>query len=183
VRFEISKRTGCARSGPLVEFEGGGLISYLRGMGRLHTLNTSDGFPRKPRQLGVEFEAEATGCVRAADVDLKSWTRILEETNDDAAVLGNAARFFQLSDKEQAAALLKAAQRAAPQDAQWSGRLGYLYAIGILGVDMVNQNGLRLRTAPANRRALSPRMRARSWKPRRTQTWSAPRGVSWVNMD
>jgi hypothetical protein len=84
VRFEISKRTGCARSGPLVEFEGGGLISYLRGMGRLHTLNTSDGFPRKPRQLGVEFEAEATGCVRAADADLKSWTRMLEETNDIA---------------------------------------------------------------------------------------------------
>jgi hypothetical protein len=38
VRFEISKRTGCARSGPLCQFEGGGLISTC-GMGRLHTLN------------------------------------------------------------------------------------------------------------------------------------------------
>jgi hypothetical protein len=57
VRFEITRRTGCARSGPLVEFEGGGLIS--RDGTLMHTLNTSDGFPRKPRQLGVEFEAEA----------------------------------------------------------------------------------------------------------------------------
>src|SRR5262245_21836839 len=42
----------------VVEFEGGGLISYLREDGTLmHTLNTSGGFHRKLRQLGVELEA------------------------------------------------------------------------------------------------------------------------------
>jgi tetratricopeptide (TPR) repeat protein len=76
------------------------------------------------------------------------WTQQAQRSGNDAAVLGNAARFFQLSDKEQAAALLKGAQRAAPQDAQWSGRLGYLYAIGILGVDMINQNGLPTSHSP-----------------------------------
>ena len=79
----------------------------------------------------------------------KLWTQQAQRSGNDAAVLGNAARFFQLSDKEQAAALLKVAQRAAPQDAQWSGRLGYLYAIGILGVDMINQNGLPMSHSPA----------------------------------
>ena len=79
----------------------------------------------------------------------KLWTQQAQRSGNDAAVLGNAARFFQLSDKEQAAALLKGAQRAAPQDAQWSSRLGYLYAIGILGVDMINQNGLPTSHSPA----------------------------------
>ena len=45
----------------VVEFEGGGLISYLREDGTLmHTLNTSEGFHRKLRQLGVELEAART---------------------------------------------------------------------------------------------------------------------------
>ena len=42
----------------VVEFEGGGLISCLREAGTLmHTLNTSEGFHRKLRQLGVDLEA------------------------------------------------------------------------------------------------------------------------------
>ena len=46
----------------VVEFEDGGLISYLRGDGTLmHTLNTSEGFHRKLRQLGVEREEGAAG--------------------------------------------------------------------------------------------------------------------------
>jgi hypothetical protein len=46
----------------IVEFDGGGLISYLRADGTLmHTLNTAEGFRRKLRQLGVEFEAGTTG--------------------------------------------------------------------------------------------------------------------------
>lgn len=46
----------------VVEFEDGGLISYLREDGTLrHTLNTSEGFRRKLRQLGVEPEAMTTG--------------------------------------------------------------------------------------------------------------------------
>jgi tetratricopeptide (TPR) repeat protein len=89
--------------------------------------------------------ADRDGYAEAA----KLWTQQAQRSGNDAAVLGNAARFFQLSDKEQAAALLKGAQRAAPQDAQWSGRLGYLYAIGILGVDMINQNGLPTSHSPA----------------------------------
>jgi hypothetical protein len=46
----------------VVEFESGGLISYLREDGTLmHTLNTSAGFHRKLRQLGVDVEAGTIG--------------------------------------------------------------------------------------------------------------------------
>jgi len=38
-------------------------------------------------------------------------------------VLGNAAKFFQLSDKERTAALLTEAQKIVPNDKQWSERL------------------------------------------------------------
>jgi hypothetical protein len=42
----------------VVEFQDGGLISYLREDGTLmHTLNTSESFHRKLRQLGVDLEA------------------------------------------------------------------------------------------------------------------------------
>jgi hypothetical protein len=89
--------------------------------------------------------ADMNGYAEAA----RLWTKQAQQHGNDPRVLGNAARFFQLSDKQQAAALLKGAQRAAPQDAQWSGRLGYLYAIAILGVDMMNQNGLPTSHSPA----------------------------------
>jgi len=50
----------------VVEFEGGGLITYLRGDGTLmHTLNTSEGFCRKLRQLGVELEVGKRGRARS----------------------------------------------------------------------------------------------------------------------
>jgi hypothetical protein len=46
----------------VVEFEGSGLISYLRADGTLmHTLNTSEGFRRKLRQLGIAPEAGTIG--------------------------------------------------------------------------------------------------------------------------
>jgi hypothetical protein len=89
--------------------------------------------------------ADMNGYSEAA----RLWTEQAQRHGNDPTVLGNAARFLQLSDKERAAALLKAAQRAAPQDAQWSGRLGYHYAIAILGVDMMNQNGLPMSHSPA----------------------------------
>jgi predicted methyltransferase len=46
----------------VVECKGGALISYLREDGTLvHTLNTSEGFHRKLRKLGVEIEVGTIG--------------------------------------------------------------------------------------------------------------------------
>jgi hypothetical protein len=56
----------------------------------------------------------------------------LEQTRNQAAntaVLGNAANFFLLHDRELAENLLKQAQKAEPKNPKWSDRLGHLYAL------------------------------------------------------
>ena len=52
----ITEHVSAAAPDPVIvtEFEDGGLISYRKPDGSfLHTLNTSDGFDRKLRQLGI----------------------------------------------------------------------------------------------------------------------------------
>jgi len=89
--------------------------------------------------------ADKEGYEQAA----KLWIGVAQAQRSNTAVLGNAAKFFQLSDKERTAALLNQAQAIAPADKRWSERLGYLYGIAILGVDGLNQNGLPTRHNPA----------------------------------
>ena len=88
--------------------------------------------------------ADKDGYAQAA----KLWIEQAQRHGSDAAVLGNAAKFFMLPDKAQAEALLKQAQRAAPDDSRWAGHLGYLYALGVLGLDMINENGFPLSHNP-----------------------------------
>jgi len=70
------------------------------------------------------------------------WIEEARRHQESAAVLSHAAKFFQLSNKERAISLLRQAQHAAPTDRELSARIGYVYALAILGVDMINQNGL-----------------------------------------
>jgi hypothetical protein len=67
----------------------------------------------------------------------------------DVRVLSHAANFFRLSDKERAVSLLRQAQSAEPNSREWPARIGYVHALAILGVDMVNQNGLPTSHNPA----------------------------------
>ena len=78
----------------------------------------------------------------------KLWLQQVESKKENIAVLGNAATFFQLPDKEIAEGILKRAQAVYP-DNFWSGRLGYLYALGILGVNGLNPNGIPTSVDPA----------------------------------
>jgi hypothetical protein len=55
--------------------------------------------------------------------------------------LGNLARFFQMTDKELAEKALLQAKTMQPQNAEWDWRLGYLYSMGIMGVDALGLNG------------------------------------------
>ena len=70
------------------------------------------------------------------------WIEQARHHAQDVRVLSHAARFFVLSNKERAVSLLRQAQSAEPNSREWPARIGYVYALGILGVDMVNQNGL-----------------------------------------
>ncbi len=82
--------------------------------------------------------ADAAGYDRAAAL----WMEAARRHPDSAAVLSHAAKFFQLSNKELAISLLRQAQRAAPSGPELAARIGYVYALAILGVDMINRNGL-----------------------------------------
>ena len=77
------------------------------------------------------------------------WIEHARRHEKSPAILGRAARFFQLSDKDRTISLLRQAQHAATDDREWSSRIGYVYALAILGVDMINQNGLPTSHNPA----------------------------------
>jgi hypothetical protein len=71
----------------------------------------------------------------------KLWLARLNSGSGPPAALGNLAKFFQMTDKELAEKALLAAHAAQPQNTEWDWRLGYLYAMGILGVDALGLNG------------------------------------------
>jgi len=82
--------------------------------------------------------ADPSGYAQASAL----WLEQARRHETSAAVLRHAAKFFQLSDKERAVALLRQAQRAEPGNRELAAQIGYVYALAILGVDMINQNGL-----------------------------------------
>jgi hypothetical protein len=82
--------------------------------------------------------ADAPGYERAST----AWMEQTQRHAQNVAVLEHAVKFFQLSDKDRAASLLSHAREVEPGNRQLSALTGYVYALGILGVTMVNQNGL-----------------------------------------
>ena len=58
----------------------------------------------------------------------KLWLKQVDLHKNNADVLGNAASFFLLSDKELAEGLLKQAETLDPQNSEWPERLGNLYS-------------------------------------------------------
>jgi hypothetical protein len=82
--------------------------------------------------------ADALGYERASTL----WMEQTQRHAQNVAVLEHAVKFFQLSDKDRAASLLRHARDVEPNNRQLSALTGYVYALGILGVTMMNQNGL-----------------------------------------
>jgi len=71
----------------------------------------------------------------------KRWLALMESKGSNAYVLGNAGKFFQMSDKPLAERALLQAKSLQPENGEWDWRLGYLYAMGILGVNALGVNG------------------------------------------
>lgn len=69
------------------------------------------------------------------------WLGQLDSPAITPAALGNLARFFQMPDKNLAEKALLRARVLQAQNGEWNWRLGYLYAMGILGVDGLGLNG------------------------------------------
>lgn len=70
------------------------------------------------------------------------WIKQAEAHKGTPPVLVNAASFLQLHDKPLAEDVLKKGEAINPQDIGWKARLGYLYGLGILGIDGLNTNGI-----------------------------------------
>jgi hypothetical protein len=68
--------------------------------------------------------------------DAKSfWLEQVQQNPTDAGILGNAANFFVLNDKELSERLYKKAKELEPENAEWSQRLGHLYSLEARGSD------------------------------------------------
>jgi hypothetical protein len=111
-----------------------------------HPASEAAGLPQATIDPAGHRLADKVGYEQAA----KLWIAQAQRHSGDAATLGNAARFFMLADKAQAEALLKQAQRTAPDESRWPRQLGYLYALGVLGLDMINENGFPMSHNPAD---------------------------------
>jgi tetratricopeptide (TPR) repeat protein len=59
----------------------------------------------------------------------KLWLRQVETHKKNAAILGNAANFVLIYNREAAEKLLKMAQAIEPNNPKWSRRLGFLYSM------------------------------------------------------
>jgi hypothetical protein len=82
--------------------------------------------------------ADKAGYAQARE----AWLQQVESHKQIPAVMANAAKFFLLPDKELAETTLRRGQALEPGNREWSSKLGYVYALGILGVTGMNQNGL-----------------------------------------
>ncbi len=76
------------------------------------------------------------------------WLGQVKAHKSNPAVLRNAAWFFRLPDKEIAARILKQGQSVDPKG-EWESKLGYIYALAITGINLLNQNGLPMSVDPA----------------------------------
>jgi len=59
------------------------------------------------------------------------WLRQVESHKNDTAVLGNAAQFFLIHEKDVAEDLLKTVQALEPANPEWAEELAFLYSLGM----------------------------------------------------
>jgi hypothetical protein len=112
---------------------------------RKHILWLIEHHPDSPILNLAEVAIEDTGNSLADPEGFKQarqlWVSQMEARKTDGPMLGNMAKFFQMTDKNLAESALLQAKAAQPQNAQWDWQLGYLYGMGILGVDALGLNG------------------------------------------
>jgi hypothetical protein len=112
---------------------------------RRHILWLIDRQPEAPvtgvNEAVLDRAGNALSDEEGYDQARKLWLGHFDSPTITAAALGNLARFFQMTDKNLAEKALLRARVMQPQNGEWNWRLGYLYAMGILGVDGLGLNG------------------------------------------
>ncbi len=79
-------------------------------------------------QLIREIESEGYGQA------MEAWKKAIQDSPENLSVLGNAANYFLLSNRELSAELLLKAQAIAPDDPRWSLLLGRNYSLGLVSL-------------------------------------------------
>jgi|SRR5579872_6158154 len=112
---------------------------------RKHILWLIEHHPDSPILNLAEVPIEETGNSLADPEGYQQarqlWLSQMEARKSDAFTLANLAKFFQMTDKNLAESALLQAKALQPQNAQWDWQLGYLYGMGVLGVDALGLNG------------------------------------------
>jgi tetratricopeptide (TPR) repeat protein len=73
------------------------------------------------------FYLDPTSDGQVYELAKKLWLRQVQTNEGNATILGNAAKFFTLHDKELSEELLKKAQLLEPNNPEWAQQLGHLY--------------------------------------------------------
>jgi len=90
--------------------------------------------------------ADPVGFKLASD----AWWAQAVKPDAKPATLVNAAYFYKLTDKETSIELLEKALALEPKSKETAARLGDAYALAILGITMVNKNGLPMAADPSS---------------------------------
>lgn len=86
---------------------------------------------------------------RGFELASKAWWAQAVRPDARAATLVNAAYFYKLADKEAGIELLEKALALEPSSKETAARLGDAYALAILGITMINKNGLPMAADPS----------------------------------
>jgi hypothetical protein len=113
---------------------------------RRHILWLIDNHPDSALLAAPEVTLDCRGHA-LADPDgyeqaRKTWIEQTAKSNSNAAVLGNAGRFFTFSDPALAAQFYARARTLEPDNAAWVALQGSVMAFAIVGITVINQNGL-----------------------------------------
>lgn len=85
----------------------------------------------------------------------KLWLKQVEAHKKSTTVLGNAANFFLIHDRDIAEELLKKAQALEPENPEWSQRLGHLYSLDALYVPAESKTGAAAKSLKQFEKSLS----------------------------
>ncbi len=112
---------------------------------RRHVLWLIENYPDSPLialyETSIDPKGHSLADPEGYDQARAALLKKTEEQRTNARIFGNAAKFLQLNDRVTAEQLLLVAQQLEPGNGEWAWRLGFLYGIGVLGVDALAFNG------------------------------------------
>ena len=96
----------------------------------------------------IPFQSVSVTIMNGVEEAKHAWEQALATHSSDTAVLGNAAWFFRLKDRDQAVDLLRRAATVEPRNRMLADQLGDEYGLILLGVKALDASGRPSRFDP-----------------------------------